>query len=106
MPAVMIGCTYLGVALCYAASSSAPTADNGDWGWNRPGAGRLLGLLLLGLGGGRAVMTSPIGEGLLVLAATAMAAGSVLVIAAPLLDRFVAVSGALAGGLTVLGLFL
>jgi hypothetical protein len=51
-------------------------------------------------------MTSPIGEGLLVWAATAMAAGSVLVIAAPLLDRFVAVSGALAGGLTVLGLFL
>jgi hypothetical protein len=51
-------------------------------------------------------MMSPVGEGLLVWGATAMAAGSVLVIAAPFLDRFVAVSGTLAGGLIVLGLFL
>lgn len=96
----MIGCTYLGVALCYAASPSAPTTLVGT-AW-----GRLIGLLLLGLGCGRAVTTSPIGEGLLVWAATAMAAGSVLVIAAPILPRFTAISGTLAGGLIVLGLFL
>lgn len=106
MPAVMIGCTYLGVVLCYAASSSASAADDGDWMGRRRGAGRLLGLLLLGLGAGRALTTYPIGEGLLVWAATAMAASSVLVIAAPFLNRFVAVSGTLAGGLIVLGLFL
>lgn len=106
MPAVMIGLTYLGVALCYAASASASAVDDGNWMGGRPEAGRLVGLLLLGLGGARAVMTSPVGEGLLVWGATAMAAGSVLVIVAPLLNRFVAVSGMLAGSLIMLGLFL
>ena len=106
MPAVMIGCTYLSVALCYAASSSASATDDGDWMGGRPGAGRLLGLLLLGLGAGRALTRYPVGEGLLVWAATAMAAGSVLVIAAPILPRFTGISGTLAGGLIVFGLFL
>jgi len=100
MIATMIGLTYLGVALCYAASPSASEPRAG------PAWGRFAGLVLLGLGGAWAVMMSPVGEGLLVWGATAMAAGSVLVIAAPLLDRFVAVSGTLAGGLIVLGLFL
>jgi len=104
MPALMIGLTYLGVALCYAASSSASTADIADWMGECPGAGRLFGLLLLGLGGARAVTTYPTGEGVLVWGAAAMTAASLLVVAAPLLDRFVTVTAPLALGLVVLGL--
>ena len=100
MPAVMIGCTYLGVALCYAAAPSTSKTRIG------PAWGRFAGLVLLGLGGAWSVTTSPIGEGLLVWGATAMAAGSVLVIAAPILPRFTGISGTLAGGLIVFGLFL
>lgn len=105
MLATMIGLTYLGTACCYVASPSSGPSPLGVEDvllrWGRSG-----GLLLLVLGLGTAVASHPVGEGLLVWGAIAMASCSVLVIVAPLLDRFVTASGTLALALTVLGLFL
>ena len=91
MLATLLSCTYLGTALCYAASpSTAPTMGaTVPERWLRAG-----GLALLGLGLGLAVMGGPTGEGILVWLSAAMAASSLLVIAVPLVDRFVPVTAA------------
>jgi hypothetical protein len=58
---------------------------------------------VLGLGG--ALVARPVTDGLLVWGSMAMTAGSLVVIAAPLSDRFVPVSSALALVMVVLGLW-
>jgi len=91
MLTTLLSCTYLGAALCYAASPSTaePMKENMPARWLRAA-----GLGLLGLGLGMAMMSGPVGEGILVWLSAAMAAASLLVIAAPLVDRFVPVTAA------------
>jgi hypothetical protein len=105
--ATTLGCTYLGVALCYVASSSS-ASDIGEGmrasvspGWFRAG-----GLLLMTVGLSVAVGTRPSSEGVLVWLSVLIAAGSLLVIAAPLVDYFVSATGTLAALIGVLGLWL
>ena len=104
MLATALGLTYLGVVLCYLASPSAASdpaaATVGSALGFRVGGG---GLLVLGLGG--ALVARPVTDGLLVWGSMAMTAGSLVVIAAPLSDRFVPVSSALALVMVVLGLW-
>lgn len=95
MLATTLSLTYLGAALCYAASPKAGGAASVQ-AWASPGRLRLGGLLLLGLALGSAFTEWPVGEALLVWGTMGMAAFSLLVVAAPLVDRFVPTSGALA----------
>lgn len=115
MIAVTLGLTYLGAALCYAASPKAEgTASVQAWmptgrfraGGLRLGGLRSGGLLFLGLALGSALAEWPVGEAFLMWIVTGMVAFSLLVIASPLVDRFVPASGALALTIAVLALWL
>lgn len=115
MIAVTLGLTYLGAALCYAASPKAEgTASVQAWmptgsfraGGLRLGGLRSGGLLFLGLALGSALAEWPVGEAFLMWIVTGMVAFSLLVIASPLVDQFVPASGALALTITVLALWL
>ncbi|PSQ97890.1 MAG: hypothetical protein BRD55_00345 [Bacteroidetes bacterium SW_9_63_38] len=98
--------TYLGAALCYVASPASAPVATPVHDTVPPLGLRLGGLGLLALSLAGAMVSSPVGEGLLVWGAMMMAACSVLVIAAPLLNRFVPITSILAAGRAVLGLFL
>lgn len=125
MIAVTLGLTYLGAALCYAASPKAKgTASVQAWmptgrfrarglhlgrlhlGRLRLGGLRSGGLLFLGVALGSALAEWPVGEAFLMWIVTGMVAFSLLVIASPLVDRFVPASGALALTIAVLALWL
>lgn len=120
MIAVTLGLTYLGAALCYAASPKAEgTASVQAWmptgrfragglhlGRLRLGRLRSGGLLFLGVALGSALAEWPVGEAFLMWTVTGMVAFSLLVIASPLVDRFVPASGALALTIAVLALWL
>lgn len=115
MIAVTLGLTYLGAALCYAASPKAEgTASVQAWmptgrfraGGLRLGGLRSGGLLFLGVALGSALAEWPVGEAFLMWIVTGMVAFSLLVIASPLVDRFVPASGALALTIAVLALWL
>lgn len=69
--------------------------------WLRAGGG-----LLLAVGFASAVGTRPVAEALLVWLSVAMAACSLLVVAAPLVDRFVPASGGVAFLVGVAGVWL
>ena len=99
-----LGITYVGATLCYAASPKSAGEAAPIWTWASPGLLRLGGLLLLGLGLGTTLTGGPPGEALLVWLSMGMASFSLLVVAAPLVDRFVPVTGALALGIAVLSL--
>jgi hypothetical protein len=101
-----LGITYVGATLCYAASPKAAGGAGLFQAWASPGRLRLGGLLLLGLALGSALTEWPVGEALLVWGTMGMAAFSLLVVAAPLVDRFVPTSGALALTIAVLALWL
>lgn len=89
--------TYLGAALCYAASpKSASAVDAALPPPFSPRVLRLTGAALLGTGLALSIVRGPVGAGLLLWLSMAMAAWSLLVIAAPLVDRFVPATGALA----------
>lgn len=94
--------TYAGAAFCYGASPKA--AGRATWlhDWASTDLLRLAGLLLLGLGFGIAIVVGPVGEAVLVWLTMGMAAFSLLVVAAPLVTRFVPVTVALALGIAVL----
>ena len=103
----MLGCTYLGAALCYgASSSSAPNAGAEVRTALSPGWIRAGGLLLMTVGLSIAIGTRPTSEGVLVWLSALIAAGSLLAIAAPLIDHFASITGILAALVGVLGLFL
>lgn len=115
MIAVTLGLTYLGAALCYAASPKAKgTASVQAWmptgrfraGGLRLGGLRSGGILFLGGALGSALAEWPVGEAFLMWTVTGMVAFSLLVIASPLVDRFVPASGALALTIAVLALWL
>jgi len=107
MFATTLGCTYLGTALCYVASpSSALNAGGKERTAVSPGWLRAGGLLLMTVGLSMAVGTRPASEGVLVWLSVLIAAGSLLVIAAPLIDHFVSVTSTLAALVGVLGLLL
>lgn len=110
MIAVTLGLTYLGAALCYAASPKAKgTASVQAWmptGRFRAGGLRSGGILFLGGALGSALAEWPVGEAFLMWTVTGMVAFSLLVIASPLVDRFVPASGALALTIAVLALWL
>jgi len=99
-----LGITYAGATLCYAASPKAAGGAAPIRAWASPGLLRLGGLLLLGLGLGIAVAGGPLGEAVLVWLTMGMTAFSLLVVAAPLVDRFVPVTTLLAIGAAVLSL--
>lgn len=103
----MLGCTYLGAGLCYVASSSS-APDAGTWmqAVISPVWLRAAGLLLITVGLSIAVGTRPLGEGVLVWLSVVIAACSLLVVAAPLVDRFVTVTGLLAAIVGAFGLWL
>jgi hypothetical protein len=93
--------TYLGAALCYAASPSAPPVALG-WAGGSPGRSQRMsvwlrggGWVVLGLSGWGFVSAYPLGAGLLVWLSAAMTSLSVLVIAAPLARGFVVRSSAM-----------
>lgn len=103
MIATTISLTYLGAVLCYVASPTSasgmvpPILDE-----TSPRVLRAGGMALLGLGLVLCVTQGPVGEGILVWLSMGMAAASLLVIAAPLVDRFVLVSTVLAFATAVL----
>lgn len=104
MAITTVSVTYLGVLLCYAASTRSSASSNAA-ARRALGGPRVLrgaGGALLGLGVVLAAAVWPLGEALLVWLSAAMLAASVTVIAAPLLGRFVPASGALAGIAAVL----
>ncbi len=107
MLAITLGCTYLGAALCYVASSSS-APDAGAWmrAIVSPVWLRTVGLLLMTVGLSIAVGTRPLGEGVLVWLSMAMGTCSLLVVAAPLVTRFVPVTGTLAVVVAVFGFWL
>ncbi|MFP4229492.1 MAG: hypothetical protein ACLFTE_11790 [Salinivenus sp.] len=92
-----LGCTYLGAALCYVgASSSTPAVGAAMRAAVSPVWVRAGGFLLLAVGLVIAVGTRPVAEGILVWLSMAIATCSLLVVAAPLVDRFVPVTAVLA----------
>jgi len=99
-----LGITYVGAALCYAASPKSAGGAAPIRAWASPDLLRLGGFLLLGLGLGTALAGEPPGEAILMWLSMGMAAFSLLVVAAPLVHRFVPVTGALALGIAVLSL--
>jgi hypothetical protein len=99
-----LGITYLGVALCYAASSSAPPGAAALLEEAVPNAGlRFGGGLLLAAGLTCAILTRPAADGVLVWVSMTIGACSLLAVAAPLLNRFVPASAAVALGAILLG---
>ncbi|MCS3861547.1 putative lipid-binding transport protein (Tim44 family) [Salinibacter ruber] len=97
-----LGLTYLGVLLFYAASpttGAAPILGSRRWG-------RLGGGLILGVGLGCSTGVTSVETGMLIWLSMGIAAGSLLAIAGPLVDRFVPTTGLLAFGSALLGLFL
>ncbi|WP_263790425.1 hypothetical protein [Salinibacter sp.] len=97
-----LGLTYLGVLLFYAASpttGAAPILESTRWS-------RFGGLLVLGVGLGCSTGITSIETGILIWLSTGMAAGSLLAIAGPLVDRVVPTTGLLAFGSALLGFFL
>ncbi|WP_103018892.1 hypothetical protein [Salinibacter altiplanensis] len=97
-----LGLTYLGVALLYAASpttGAAPMLGTAKWS-------RLGGVVALVMGLGGSTGAGSVETGILIWLSTGMASGSLLVIAGPLVDRFVPTTGFLAFGGALLGLFL
>lgn len=103
MIATMIGLTYLGIVLLYAASPMSaadavrPIRRLGSSSVLR-GVGSIVLLGSLGL----AVLGGPVGEGILVWLATAIASCSFVVIAGPLAGPLVPATGLLALGFSVL----
>lgn len=98
--------TYLGVALCYVASSSAPsgvaTSVRDIFTTTRL---RLGGVLMLAAGFAVATLVRPAVDGLLVWLSMVIAACSLLAIGAPLIDRFVPVSSGVALVAVILSLW-
>lgn len=89
--------TYLGAVLCYVASpKSASGASASIRDAESPGLLRVGGVVLLGLGLGLSAARGPVGEGILVWLSMGMLAFSLLVIAAPFINRFIPVSSGLA----------
>jgi hypothetical protein len=103
MMATALSITYLGAALCYLAS---PKSVSNVGAWMReagsPGLLRSVGIALLIAGLMLSAARGPVEEGLLVGLSMGMFAFSMLVIAAPLVDRFVPVTGALAVAVAVI----
>ncbi len=92
---------YVGTALWYAASPATPAQLQPARLHPSPALLRSGGSLALALGVGSAVATAPYGTAVLVCAAGFMAAASLLVIAAPLLRRFLPLSSGLAAAVAV-----
>jgi hypothetical protein len=106
MLVMALGITYMGAALCYAASSSAPPGAAAPLEEALPKAGlRVGGGLLLAAGLAGAVLTRPATDGLLVWLSMTIGACSLLAVAAPLIDRFVPVSAAVALGTILLSVW-
>jgi hypothetical protein len=86
--AATLSLTHLGIVLLYAASLSSPADALGPIrSFVSAGSLRTGGGLALGAGLGLAVLGGPVGEGLLVWGAMAMASCSFAVIAGPLARR-------------------
>lgn len=97
MMATALGLTYLGVVLCYAASPSAACVGGGPLPDTLPRRlVRMGGWAVLGLGLSLSVAGGPVAEGVLVWLSMGMLACTLVVIAAPLVARFVPVTGAIA----------
>lgn len=95
--------TYLGAALCYASASSAPPGAAAPFEEALPEAGlRVGGGLLLAAGLAGAVLTRPTTDGILVWLSMTIGGCSLLAVAAPLYDRFVPLSAAVALGTILL----
>lgn len=96
IPAVTM--TYLGVLLCYVASPKSRGLERITWLTDTiPTHGlRTAGIAGAGLGLGCFLAGSPPVQGLLIWLSLLMLAASTIVIFAPLTDRFLQASGALA----------
>lgn len=105
MMATALSVTYLGAVLCYVASSSARAGEVPGVDTASPRLLRLIGVVLLGLGLALAAASGPVAAGILVWLSMGMAAFSLVVIAAPLVDRFVPVTGALALAVALIALW-
>lgn len=103
MLAMALSVTYLGAALCYTASSkSVSGAGTPILDGTSPWRLRVGGIALLGLGLVLFGTRGPVGEGILVWLSMGMASFSLLVVTAPLVDRFVPTTSALALVIAVL----
>lgn len=102
MLAIALSVTYVGAAFCYVASPKTADISASVPGTLPPRALRLSGIVLMGVGLVLSVTRGPVGEGILVWLSMGMFSLSLLVIAAPLVDRFVPATSALALAIAVL----
>ena len=102
MVSTSLSITYLGAVLCYVASPASAVGrqlrEAVASRWLRPSG---CGLLVLSFGLG--MVAFPVSTGILVWLSMSMTAFSVLVIAGPLVDRFVPITSALALVLALIG---
>lgn len=111
MLAAVLSITYVGAALCYVASpKSAPDTCASIPGTLTPRVFRLTfrlsGIVLMGMGFGLSITREPVGAAVLVWLSMGMVSLALLIIAAPLVNRFVPVTSALALAIAVLALWM